>query len=184
MKSVVATDSSNNLFVGWTLAGSTWLLTHTDSLKLLFFHMFRVFCWLNVTFKSTLPPILLMLICFIHTLHDTALNLFCIWDRHLHSGFSSHLIVSSHFVTKTTTCCICMWKLSFLKYGITHLIGELYYKIGRWFIFRKKTLTPPFKLNGRSLRINHNILATNYFLKKFKIIDDANCNFCQKEKRL
>ena len=30
-------------------------------------------------------------------------------------------------------------------------------------------------------RINHNILATNYFLKKFKIIDDANCNFCQKE---
>ena len=45
--------------------------------------------------------------------------------------------VSSHFVAKTTTCCICMWKLSFLKYGITHLIGELYYKIGRWFIFRK-----------------------------------------------
>jgi hypothetical protein len=30
-------------------------------------------------------------------------------------------------------------------------------------------------------RINHNILATNYFLKKIKIIDDANCNFCQKE---
>ena len=30
-------------------------------------------------------------------------------------------------------------------------------------------------------RINHNILATNYFLKKFKIIDDANCNFCQNE---
>jgi hypothetical protein len=29
--------------------------------------------------------------------------------------------------------------------------------------------------------INHNILATNYFLKKIKIIDDANCNFCQKE---
>ena len=28
----------------------------------------------------------------------------------------------------------------------------------------------------------HNILATNYFLKKFKIIDDANCKFCQKEK--
>jgi hypothetical protein len=32
MKYVVATDSSNNFFVGWTLAGSTWLLTHTDSL--------------------------------------------------------------------------------------------------------------------------------------------------------
>jgi hypothetical protein len=45
--------------------------------------------------------------------------------------------VSSHFVTKTTTCCICMWKLSFLKYGNTHLISELYYKIGRRFIFRK-----------------------------------------------
>jgi hypothetical protein len=39
--------------------------------------------------------------------------------------------VSSHFVAKTTTCCICMWKLSFLKYGNTHLISELYYKIGR-----------------------------------------------------
>jgi hypothetical protein len=26
-----------------------------------------------------------------------------------------------------------------------------------------------------------NILATNYFLQKIKIIDDANCNFCQKE---
>jgi hypothetical protein len=51
-----------NFFVGWTLAGSTWLLTHIDSLKLLFFLMFRVLCWLNVTFKSTLPPILLMLI--------------------------------------------------------------------------------------------------------------------------
>jgi hypothetical protein len=36
MKSIVATDSSNKFFVGWTLAGSTWLLTHTDSLKLLF----------------------------------------------------------------------------------------------------------------------------------------------------
>jgi hypothetical protein len=24
-------------------------------------------------------------------------------------------------------------------------------------------------------------LATNYFLRKIKIIDDANCNFCQKE---
>ena len=45
--------------------------------------------------------------------------------------------VSSHFVAKTTTCCICMWKLSFLKYGNTHLISELYYKIGRRFIFRK-----------------------------------------------
>jgi hypothetical protein len=39
--------------------------------------------------------------------------------------------VSIHFVAKTTTCCICMWKLSFLKYGNTHLISELYYKIGR-----------------------------------------------------
>jgi hypothetical protein len=36
MKYVAATDSFNNCFVGWTLAGSTWLLTHTDSLKLLF----------------------------------------------------------------------------------------------------------------------------------------------------
>ena len=35
MKSVVATDSSNNFLVGWTPAGSTWLLTHPDSLKLL-----------------------------------------------------------------------------------------------------------------------------------------------------
>jgi hypothetical protein len=39
--------------------------------------------------------------------------------------------VSSYFVAKTTTYCICMWKLSFLKYGNTHLISELYYKIGR-----------------------------------------------------
>ena len=39
MKSVVATDSSNKFFVGWTLAGSTWLLTHIDSLKLLFFYV-------------------------------------------------------------------------------------------------------------------------------------------------
>jgi hypothetical protein len=30
--------------------------------------------------------------------------------------------VSSNFVAKT------MWKLSFLKYGNTHLISELYYK--------------------------------------------------------
>ena len=75
-------DSSYNFFVGWTLAGSTWLLTHPDSLKLLFFNICSVFCWLNVTFKCTLPPILLMLISFIHTLHDAALNLFCIWDRH------------------------------------------------------------------------------------------------------
>jgi hypothetical protein len=28
-----------------------------------------------------------------HTLHAAALNLFCIWDRHLYSGFSSHLIL-------------------------------------------------------------------------------------------
>jgi hypothetical protein len=90
-------DSSNNFFVGWTLGGSTWLLTHPDSLKLLFFYMFRVFRWLNVTFKCTLPPILLMLISFIHTLHDAALNLFCIWDRHLYSGFSSHLILKEQF---------------------------------------------------------------------------------------
>ena len=27
-----------------------------------------------------------------------------------------------------------MWKLSFLKYGNTHLISNLYSKIGRWFI--------------------------------------------------
>jgi hypothetical protein len=102
--------------------------------------MFRVFCWLNVTFKSTLPPILLMLISFIHTLHDAALNLFCIWDTlifWLFKPFNFKRRVSSHFVTKTTTCCICMWKLSFSKYGNTHLISELYYKIGRRFIFRK-----------------------------------------------
>jgi hypothetical protein len=37
------------------------------------------------------------------------------------------------------------------------------------------------KLHWFQFRINHNILATNYFLKKFKIIDDANCNFCQNE---
>jgi hypothetical protein len=37
------------------------------------------------------------------------------------------------------------------------------------------------KLHWFQFRINHNILATNYFLKKIKIIDDANCNFCQKE---
>jgi hypothetical protein len=37
-----------------------------------FFYMFRVFCCLNVTFKSILPPILLMLISFIHPLHDAA----------------------------------------------------------------------------------------------------------------
>ena len=99
---------------------------------------------------STLPPILLMLISFIHTLHDAALNLFCIWDRHLYSGFSRHLWfnvkrrVSSHFVAKTTTFCICMWKLSFIKYGNTHLTSELYYKIGRWFIFRKIMFSVPW----------------------------------------
>jgi hypothetical protein len=32
--------------------------------------------------------------------------------------------VSSQFVAKTTTCCICMWKLSFSKSGNTHLISE------------------------------------------------------------
>jgi hypothetical protein len=37
------------------------------------------------------------------------------------------------------------------------------------------------KLHWVQFRINHNILATNYFLKKIKIIDDTNCNFCQKE---
>jgi hypothetical protein len=30
----------------------------------------------------------------------------------------------------------------------------------------------------------YSILATNYFLKKIKIIDDANCNFCQKENEI
>ena len=123
----VATDSSNNFFAGWTLAGSTWLLTHPDSLKLLaaFFYKFRLFCWLNVTFKCTLPPILLMSISFIHTLH-APLNLFCIWDRHLYSGFSSHLILKEQFPAilwqKTTTCCICMWKLSFLKQDIARYV--------------------------------------------------------------
>jgi hypothetical protein len=47
-------------------------------------------------------------------------------------------------------------------------------------MLKKKAITL-FNLNGRSLRINHNILATNYFLKKIKIIDDAKCNFCQNE---
>ena len=39
------------------------------------------------------------------------------------------------------------------------------------------------KLHWFQFRINHNILATstNHFLKKIKIIDDINCNFCQKE---
>jgi hypothetical protein len=46
---------------------------------------------------DTLPPLLLMLISFIHTLLDAALNLFCIWDRHLYSGFSSHLILKEEF---------------------------------------------------------------------------------------
>jgi hypothetical protein len=36
------------------------------------------------------------------------------------------------------------------------------------------------KLHWFQLRINHNILATNNFLKKIKIIDDANFYFCQK----
>ena len=44
--------------------------------------------------------------------------------------------------------------------------------------FKATTCT---KLHWFQFRINHNILATNYFLKKIKIIDDANCNFCQKE---
>jgi hypothetical protein len=56
MKSVVATDSSNNFFVGWTLAGSTWLLTHTDSLKLLFF-ICSAFCWLNVHSSSYITDV-------------------------------------------------------------------------------------------------------------------------------
>ena len=38
-----------------------------------------------------------MLISFIHTLHDAALNLFCVWDRHLYSGFSGHLILKEEF---------------------------------------------------------------------------------------
>jgi hypothetical protein len=97
---------------------------------------------------STLPLILLMLISFIHTLHDAALNLFCIWETlifWLFKPFNFKRRVSSHFVAKTTTCCICMWKLSFLKYGNTHLISELYYKIGngRWFIFRKIMFSVP-----------------------------------------
>jgi hypothetical protein len=37
------------------------------------------------------------------------------------------------------------------------------------------------KLHWFQFRTNHNILATNYFLKKIKIIDDANCNFCQND---
>ena len=105
MKSVVATDSSNNFFVGWTLAGSTWLLTHPDSLKLLaaFFFICSVFCWLNVTFKCTLPPILLMLISFIYTLHDAAFVLYLrqtlliFW---LFKPFNIKRTVSSHFVAK------------------------------------------------------------------------------------
>ena len=51
----------------------------------------------------------------------------------------------------------------------------------------KKIYILPFKvtactkLHWFQFRINHNILATNHFLKKIKIIDDVNCNFCQKE---
>ena len=58
----------------------------------------------------------------------------------LFKPFNFKRTFSSHFVAKTTTCCICMWKLSFLKYGNTHLISELYYKIGRWFIFFRKII--------------------------------------------
>jgi hypothetical protein len=36
------------------------------------------------------------------------------------------------------------------------------------------------KLHWFQFRINHNILAANYFLKKFKIIDDVNCNFAKR----
>ena len=140
MKSVVATDSSNNFFVGWTLAGSTWLLTHPDSLKLLFLYVQSVLltkCDFYVHSSSYITDVNILYThitwCsfkFVLYLRQTLI----FW---LFKPFNFKRRVSSHFVAKTTTCCICMWKLSFLKYGNTHLISELYYKIGRWFIFRK-----------------------------------------------
>jgi hypothetical protein len=61
--------------------------------------------------------------------------------------------VSSHFVAKTTTCCICMWKPSILKYGNTHLISELYYKIGRR--FRKIIMfSVPLALGSSSMAVS------------------------------
>jgi hypothetical protein len=43
------------------------------------------------------------------------------------------------------------------------------------------TLSTSPKIRVFFKNVCHNILATNYFLKKIKVIDDANCNFCQKE---
>jgi hypothetical protein len=40
--------SSNNFFVGWTLAGFTWLLTHPDSIKRLAAFFFFFFFWFSV----------------------------------------------------------------------------------------------------------------------------------------
>ena len=99
-----------------------------------------MFCWLNVTFKSSSSYITDVNILYTHItwcsfkfvlyLRQNITLIFWLFKRFIKRR------VSSHFVAKTTTCCICMWKLSFLKYGNTHLISELYYKIGRWFIFR------------------------------------------------
>jgi hypothetical protein len=142
MKSVVATDSSNNFFVGWTLAGSTWLLTHTDSLKLLFLYAQSVLltkCDFYVHSSSYITDVNILYThitwcSFKFVLYLRQTLIFCL-SRHL--WFNVKRRVSSHCVAKTTTFCICMWKLSLIKYGNTHLISELYYKIGRWFIFRK-----------------------------------------------
>ena len=66
---------------------------------------------------------------------------------------------------------------------LSHHLYKIFFEVLKW----KQIYILPFKatactkLHWFQFRINLNILATNYFLKKKKIIDDANCNFCQKE---
>ena len=130
---------SNNFFVGWTLAGFTWLLTHPDSIK----RLAAFFVQSVLSTKCDLSA-LFFLYYYVNILY-TALNLFCIWDTlifWLFKPFNFKRTVSSHFVAKNYNMLykICMWKLSFLKYGNTHIISKLYYKIGRWFIFFRKII--------------------------------------------
>jgi hypothetical protein len=92
--------SSNNFFVGWTLAGSTWLLTHTDSLKLLlfFFYMFSVLltkCDFYVHSSSYITDVNIL---YTHiTWCSFKFVLYLRQTQVLYSGFSSHLILKEEF---------------------------------------------------------------------------------------
>jgi hypothetical protein len=118
MKSVVATDSSNNFFVGSQIQSKFKAASCNVCINDINISNIGGRVDLKVTFsqQSTLNikkrSSLRLSMCVNNQVEPASVQPTKKLRR-----------VSSHFVAKTTTCCICMWKLSFLKYGNTHLIS-------------------------------------------------------------